>query len=117
MVGYIYLPRYCPRRRVLNSYYISLEFIYCSLIIQIFRYLSGTLDLGITFTANLKDKLVGYINSNYAGLLDSKKSIDGEIFILSSGSLSYHSKLQSTIALSLCKAKYMVTMEVVRKAL
>ncbi len=43
---------------------------YDNLVIQIFRYLSGTLDLGITITANSEDDLVGYIDFNYAGLID-----------------------------------------------
>ena len=41
---------------------------HCNLVIQIFRYLSGTLDLGIAFTADLEDDLVGYTDSDYVGL-------------------------------------------------
>lgn len=56
--------------RVLSRYYSNLEPTYCNLVIQIFRYLSKTLKLGITFTASWKDKLVGYTDSNYAELID-----------------------------------------------
>lgn len=79
--------------------------------------MSGTLDLGITFTANLEDDLVGYTGSDYAELINGRKSIGGYIFILSGGPLSYQSKLQSTIALLSIEEEYMVTTEVEKKAL
>ena len=90
---------------------------HCNLVIQIFRYLSGTLDLGITFTADSKDELVGYTDSDYAGLIDGRKSTGGYIFMLSGGPLSHQSKLQSTVALSSCEAEYMATTEAGKEAL
>ncbi len=44
------LSRYCANPGSIN----------CNLVIQIFRYLAGTLELGITFKSNVTDKLVGY---------------------------------------------------------
>lgn len=44
---------------------------YCNLVIQIFRYLSRTLDLKITFIADLEDDLVNYTDSDYIRLIDS----------------------------------------------
>lgn len=44
----------------------------CNLVIQIFRYFSRTFKLGITFTANLGDDLVDYIDSDYVGLMDGQ---------------------------------------------
>ncbi len=37
---------------------------HCNLVIEIFRYLSGTLDLRIKFTADSEDDLVGYTDSD-----------------------------------------------------
>ncbi len=54
---------------------------HCNLVIQIFSYLSGTLDLGTTFTADSEDDLVGYTDSDYAGLVDDRKSTGGYIFL------------------------------------
>ena len=90
---------------------------HCNLVIQIFRYLSGTLDLGITFTADSENDLVGYTDSDYAGLLDGRKSTGGYIFMLSGGPLSHQSKLQSTVALSSTEAEYMATTEAGKEAL
>ena len=88
-----------------------------NLVIQIFRYLSGTLDFGITFIVDSGNDLVGYIDSDYAGLIDGQKSTDGYIFMLSGGLLSHQSKLQSTVALLLYKAKYMATTEAGKEVL
>ena len=55
---------------VLICYCSNLGPTYCNLVIQIFRYLSRALDLGITFMANSENDLVGYTDSDYAGLLD-----------------------------------------------
>ena len=103
--------------RVLSQYCSNLGPTYCNLVIQIFRYLSGTLELGITFTVDSKDKLVGYIDSDYAGLIDGQKFTGGYIFMLSGGLLSHQSKLQSTVALLSCKAEYMAITEAGKKAL
>ncbi len=56
---------------VLSQYCINLRFTHCNLVIQMFRYMSGTLDLGITFTPNSEDEPVGYTDSDYAKLIDS----------------------------------------------
>ena len=102
---------------VLSCYCSNLGTKYCNLVIQIFRYLSGTLDLGIVFTADSKDDLVGYIKFDYAGSIDGQKSIGGYIFILPSRPLSHQLKLQSTITLSSTKAEYMATVDRRKKAL
>lgn len=89
----------------------------CNLVIQIFRYLSGTLDLGITFTADSGNDLVGYTDSDYAGLVDGRKSTGGYIFMLSGEPLLHQSKLQSIVALSSTEAEYRATAEAGKEAL
>ncbi len=84
--------------RILSRYCSNPGLTHCNLIIQIFRYLSGTFDLGITFTADPEDELVGYIDSDSAGLIDGRKCTGGYIFMLSGGPLSHQSKLHSTVA-------------------
>ncbi len=62
---------------------------YCNLVIQIFRYLFRTLDLGITFITNPKDKHVDYTDFDYVELIDSQKSISSYIFTLPDRLLSH----------------------------
>lgn len=56
---------------------------------QIFRYLSKIFDFKITFTTNLRNNLVGYINFNYAKLINGQKFTSDYIFILFGRFLSY----------------------------
>ena len=90
---------------------------YWNLLVQVFRYLSATLGLRIIFNANWENDLVGYTDSDYAGLVDGRKSTSGCIFMLSGGFLSHQSKLQSTFALSSTEAEYMATTEAGKEAL
>lgn len=78
---------------VFSLYYSNLRPIYCNLRFQIFRYLSKTLDLRITFTTNSKDKLIGYTNSDYTKLIDCQKSIGSYILLPSGRFFFYKSKL------------------------
>ena len=102
---------------VVSRYYSNPGPTNCNIVIQIFRYLSKTLDLGIAFTADLEDDLVVYTDSDYAELTDGRKSIGGYIFMLSGGPLSYQSKLQSTVALTSTEAEYMTIVEAGNEAL
>lgn len=102
---------------VFSRYCNNLRPTYCNLVIQIFRYLSKTFDLGITFNANPENNLVDYTDFDYTGLINGRKSTGGYIIILSGGLLSYQLKLQSTVALSLYQAKYMATTKAGKKAL
>ena len=89
---------------VFSCYCSNLGLTHCNLVRQIFRYPSVTLGLEITFNANSKDDLVGYTDSDYAGLVHNRKSKDGYIFMLSTGPLSRWAKLQSNISLSSTEA-------------
>ncbi len=90
---------------------------HCNLLIQIFRYLAGTLELSITFKSDSTDELVGYIDSDWAGLKDGQRSTGGFIFLLSGGPVSHQSKQQATVALSSTEAEYMATTEAGKEAL
>ena len=50
---------------------------------------------------------MGYVDSNYAGELDSRKSMTGYVFRFASGPICWKSTLQDVVALSTTEAKYM----------
>ncbi len=102
---------------VFSRYCVSPSLIYCNLVIQIFRYSSGTLDLGITFKFYTTDKLIGYTDSDWVGLKDGRRSTDGYSFIFSVGSVSHQSKQQTTVALFSTEAEYMAVTEAGKEAL
>ena len=68
---------------VFSRYYVNLSPINCNLVTQIFRYSAGALELGITFRSDATDELVGYTDSDWAGLKDGQKSTGGYAFLLS----------------------------------
>lgn len=56
--------------KIFSQYCSNPEPTYCNQVIQVFRYLSGTLELGITYTTDSKNKLVGYTDFDYARFID-----------------------------------------------
>ena len=67
---------------------------------RILRYIKGTYQLGIEYKYGGEPTLVGYIDSDYAGDIDDRKSTSGYIFHLGSGPMLWSSKKQSTVSLS-----------------
>ena len=72
---------------------------------RIFRYLKGTLDLALHYEATDK-RLLGYSDADWANDLDNRHSTTGNVFIMSSGAVSWLSQKQSTVALSTAEAEY-----------
>ncbi|CAL8992131.1 unnamed protein product, partial [Prunus brigantina] len=85
----------------------------------ILRYILGTVDVGLLFQ---QDKVtgqcvVGYVDSNYAGDLDKRRSTTGFVFTIAGGPVSWRSILQSTVALSTTEAEYMAVTEAIKEAI
>ncbi|KAE8725588.1 hypothetical protein F3Y22_tig00008386pilonHSYRG00069 [Hibiscus syriacus] len=85
----------------------------------ILRYLQQTVDVGLVFEQNeaLGQCMVGYVDSDYAGDLDKRRSTTGYLFTLAKAPVSWKSTLQSIVALSTTEAKYMAVSEAVKEAI
>ncbi|KAL6334618.1 hypothetical protein AAG906_019470 [Vitis piasezkii] len=71
----------------------------------ILRYLKGSLDTCLCFTgASLK--LQGYVDADFAGDIDSRKSTIGFVFILGGTAISWASNLQKIVTLSTIEVEY-----------
>jgi hypothetical protein len=82
----------------------------------ILRYLAGTREYGIVFGNGDLD-LQGYVDADYAGELDTRRSTTGYVFMLSGGAISWSSRLQTTVAVSTVEAEYMGAASAVKEAL
>ena len=76
----------------------------------ILRYLRGSTDICLYFIgASLK--LQGYVDSDFAGNIDSRKSTTGFVFTLGGTTIFRALNLQKTVALSTIEAKYVAATE------
>jgi Reverse transcriptase (RNA-dependent DNA polymerase) len=84
---------------------------------RIFRYLAGTIDLGIHYQEKPGERfLFGYCDADFAGDLDHRKSTSGYLFILGGGPISWKSQLQRAVTLSTTEAEYAALTEATRES-
>ena len=86
----------------------------------ILRYLKGTMDVGLEYNNNSDNQVedvTGYVDSDYAGSIDTRRSITGYAFTVLGGCVSWKSNLQKVVALSSTEAEYMAATEAIKEAI
>ncbi|KAL0296207.1 UNVERIFIED_CONTAM: Retrovirus-related Pol polyprotein from transposon TNT 1-94 [Sesamum radiatum] len=79
-------------------------------------YLKGTVGQGVVFGSQQNDHLVvGYMDSDYAGDLDDRRSTTRYVFTLGGGPICWKSTFQSIVALSTIEAKHMAVAKVAKE--
>ncbi|XP_047249970.1 secreted RxLR effector protein 161-like [Capsicum annuum] len=73
---------------------------------MIFRCLKGIVDFELVNKRGEKTNLIGFSDSDYAGDMDDRKSTFGYVFMLSSGVVSWSSKKQPIVTLSIIEAEF-----------
>ena len=73
---------------------------------QILRYVAGTKDLALKYSKLPSFVLSRFLDSNYGGDRDDKKSTFAYVFSIGSGAISWASKKQPTVTLSTTEAEY-----------
>lgn len=84
---------------------------------RIIRYLRGTLDIGLCYGATEDILVPGYLDSNYAGDIDSRRSMTGYVFTLGGFVVSWKATLQPTVTLSTTEAEYMALTEAAKEGI
>ena len=82
----------------------------------ILRYLRGTSDACLEFGRS-SSSLVGYVDSDYAGDLDKRRSLTGYVFTLGGSAVSWKASLQPVVALSTTEAEYIAVTEVIKEGI
>ena len=75
---------------------------------HVLRYLRGTCDQAIVYTRSDKaaDVLWGWVDSDWAADLDSRRSHTGYVIMLTGGAISWKSRRQDCVSLSTSEAEY-----------
>lgn len=90
---------------------------HCLAVKSILWYLKGTTGLSLNF-GRCCSKLMGFVDLDYAGDLDKKRSMTEYMFIVGGMAISWKATLQRTVvALSTTEPEYMVATEDVKEAL
>jgi len=74
------------------------------------RNLRGTLDTSLCFTS-VDFKLQGYVDTDLASDVDSRKSTTGFIYTLGGNAVCWTSRLQKIVSLSTTEAEYVAVTE------
>ena len=75
----------------------------------VLRYIKGTLNKGLIFGVDIgyvshEKVITGYVDSDFARCLDTRKSLTGYVFIAFGTTISWKAGLQKVVALSSTKA-------------
>ena len=93
---------------------------------RVFRYLKKTINYGLTFRSSVSipgmpeippNTLWGYVDSDWAGCPDSRRSTSGFVFMLNGAAISWRSKRQPTIALSTAEAEFISASAMVQEVI
>ncbi|KAK6140662.1 hypothetical protein DH2020_025596 [Rehmannia glutinosa] len=75
---------------------------------RIIRYVGGTTNLGIWYTKDTNTNLVEFSDSDWAGDVDHRKSTTGGCFYLGNNLVSWYSRKQNCVSLSIAESEYVV---------
>ena len=79
-------------------------------------YLKGTSNYCITDNG-CSDSVCGYVDSDFVGDLDKRRSASGYVFTLVGGEISWMLKLQATVGQSTIEAKYIIVSHACKEAI
>ncbi|GJR60375.1 retrovirus-related pol polyprotein from transposon TNT 1-94 [Tanacetum coccineum] len=73
---------------------------------QIFRYLKGTINMGLWYSKDTGMSLKAYVDADHVGCLDTRRSTSGSAQFLGDKIVSWSSKKQKSIVISSTEAEY-----------
>lgn len=82
---------------------------------HVLRYLQGTIDYSIKYTNECN--LVGYVDSDWAGDIEDRRSCSGYVVTLGNGPITWSSKKQKSVALSTMEAEYTALSEATKEVI
>jgi hypothetical protein len=112
IIGSMYLtntrPDICFVVNTLSQFLVEPRRVHLVVAKHVMRYLKGTIDYGLSYDGDHDFTLSGYTDADWAGSVSDKKSTSRCCFSLGSAMISWQSRKQSSIALSIAEAEYIV---------
>lgn len=81
---------------------------------RVLRYLKGISNICLTYGQS--DTITGYVDADWAGDENDRRSYTGYVFMIGDAAISWESKKQPTVALSTTEAEYMALAEAAKEA-
>lgn len=82
------------------------------------RYIGSTIDVGLLYEKVGEEiGIEGYVDSDYAGDKDSRKSTSAYYFMVCGNCVSWKAQLQPMVALSTTKAEYIAATEGIKEGI
>jgi hypothetical protein len=97
-------PNICFSMNTLSQFQVEPRYEHWTVEKHVLRYIRGTLSYGLRYTTSNDIQLHGFIDSDWAGSAEDRRSTSGMCFILGSAMISWGNKKQNSIALSTSKA-------------
>jgi hypothetical protein len=77
-------------------------------LLHVLRYIKNTIDYGLTYSRDADLTPLAYVDADYGGCRDTRRSTSGYVFTMAGGAVSWSSKRQGTVALSTVEDEYIV---------
>ena len=99
-------PDICFAVNTLSQYLVQLRRVHLVATKHVMRYLKGTIDFGLYYDGNHDYRLYGFTDASWAGSVSDRRSTSGGCYCLGSAMISWFSRKQSSVALSIAEAEY-----------
>jgi hypothetical protein len=76
------------------------------MLLHVVGYIKNTLDYGITYSRDYDLSPTAYVDADFGGCRDTRRSTSGYVVLMAGGAVSWSSKRQPTVALSTVEAEY-----------
>ena len=96
---------------ILSCYLDNSDKEHLALLKTVFRYVSETLNIELTFTDNTTDDLIEYTDADFAEAIDDCKLTGDYMFMLVEECISHQAKHQTVVTLLSCESEYMTMSE------
>ena len=75
-------------------------------LLHVIGYIKNTIDYGLTYSRGHDISPTAFVDADYGGCRDTRRSTSGFVFLMAGGAVTWSSKRQATVALSTVEAEY-----------